>query len=183
MGRERIAELRVEKLYHLWLVSLVDPDGMFINEYSNLMDLMDDLPFTYVLELDRGRYLDGIELRTRFDYEASDSRLSVYKVLEEKECSILECLVALFCRYSDDILVEPGDNSLAPELFYTALGNLGLLSMDDSAFDEAKSVTVLEKWCKKQVYIFGNGDKNLSNGVQNLDLFLEIGRFVEEKYA
>ena len=162
--------------YHRWLISLVDPDGVFETNYRSLMSLMDKTSYYYVLPLDKNRYLDGIAMRDRYDYEVNRSRWDVLDVLGDKECSILECLVAVFCRYSDDILVEPGENSLAPELFYVSLENLGLLDQDDEHFDIAKSSEILEKWCEKRVYI-------LSHGGKNLDLFSEIGKYSSEKYV
>lgn len=166
----------VEHEYHRWLISLVDPDGVFETNYVSLMSLLDKTTYIYRLPMDKNRYLDGIAMRDRYDYEINRSRFDVLDVLGDKECSILECLVALFCRFSDEILVEPGENSLAPELFYVSLENLGLLDQDDSRFDLSKSSDILDKWACGKLHIFSHRGKNL-------DLFSEVGKYSSEKYV
>lgn len=161
--------------YHRWLVSLVDSGHMFWNNYKKLMAHLDERTYVYRSELDKNRYVDGLALREQYDYEVNESNFDVLDSLGDKECSCLECLVALFTRYSDNILVEPGDNSLAPELFYTAMENLGLISMDDVCFDSRKVDEILDDWMKNRVWIFEKCGKNS-------DLFLQCGKFCGKKY-
>ena len=152
--------------YHEWLVSLVDPTGAMSRRYSELLWCLDEVDYRYRVELDQNRYLDGLKMREEFDEETDfrdnfGRKISVSESLSCKKCSVLECFVALFTRYSDTILTEPGDPSVAPELFYDALSTLGLLYFDDykdnfddifvilDEFMDGKKCMFCVKKCKK----------------------------------
>lgn len=159
--------------YHNWLISLIDtPDKEFSRNYSVLMTILDMIEYKWKNPKDENRALDGIELRNRFSDELGDK----YSFRRFMPCTILECFVALFTRYSDTILVEDGDPSVAPELFFDALEGLGLLEFDDSHIDEEKILDILHLFVTGKIGIFGE-----KSGRFKTDLFMQVGKFCMNK--
>ena len=140
--------------YHRWLVSVVDtPEKDFSRYYTCLTDHMDGKAYRYVVARDQDRYVDGLHLR------------DVYGIRRDGPCSILECLVALFAKYSDTVLTDPGDVSVAPELFYDAMEHLGLLFFDDSRYDFRQVEDILEGFLEWKIRLFGVKNCKKSEGI------------------
>lgn len=151
--------------YHDWIISLVDtPDGDFYQHYSHLMDILDDVEFIAVNWSDENRIVDAYELRNRYDYDENEHRMRLSDVLSDKKPSVLEVLSATFTRYSDNVLVEPGDPSVAYRMFEHILGDLDFTRFDDSwRFDEGVVREILEKWMTKKLKTYTLCKKNVKS--------------------
>lgn len=153
--------------YHRWLVSLVDNDYHELEAYyTKLMWILDDIPYKWHLKSDENRYDDGLKMRALYDERINLTDISLENdVIFGKEPSILEVLVALFTRYSDDIVVGPWGKSVAPRLFYEFLGNFGLKSCDDSgSFSEKSGNFEPEVRAKMEEFMEKSGKKCLFSG-------------------
>lgn len=154
--------------YHEWLISLVDtPDEDFRYNYVKLMDFLDIVEYKWNNQKDENRAIDGINLRDEYSDIYGD-----YGFRDGMPCTVLECLVALFVRYSDTILVDAGSESVAPELFFDCMECFGLLQYDDMRFDWRGVDEILEPWISGKITIF-----NMPTG----DLFLQVGKYAMSK--
>jgi hypothetical protein len=152
--------------YHDWIVSLIDtPDSDYSVHYSKLMWILDDIEYISLNWSDDNRVADAFLLRNRYDDEENCHRLTISKRLSDKNPSILEVLSALFTRYSDDILTEPGDPSVGFLMFETVLRDLDLLKCDDFfTFSRSEIEEKTLKWMvgdKKTYTECIKSDKNL----------------------
>lgn len=167
--------------YHRWLISLVDnSSGELYMNYSHLLGAMDDLEYTPKHRLDANRTIDGIEMRDKYDgyFNSNGKGTDVSELLASKPCSILECLVALCTRYSENVAVDAGEKSIAPLLFYEILTNLGLLDASDDRY--------LSKNDENLLHIlsvgFGGGSYfDVKNG-KNMDIWSQCGKYVYDNF-
>ena len=174
----RSGKLEVVYDYKDWLISLVDtPENDFRRYYTKLMNDLFDKDYPWMRGHNGDRFDDGIELRSRYDIYVRDGETHVIKTLSGKPCSILECLVALFNRYSDSVLTDPGDPSVAPELFYDALNGLELLFFDDSRYDFEAVNDILDQFLVYKKCMF-----SVKSVKKVTDLWLLTGKYSMEKW-
>ena len=115
--------------YKNWVMGIVmDKEHQF---YYELLDKLFHTEFTWFVKGDENRAADGVHLRTIF----CDLNKLEGDIFDEP-CNVLEMMVALSVRCSEDILWD-GENNWTPYLFWTMIDNLGLLDMVDGVFDEA----------------------------------------------
>lgn len=99
--------------YFEWLCNKIG----YQEEYYYLLEYLFNNNFIWVIDMDENRALDGLYLRRRFVDEEGVRG----DPFENRECTILEMLVALSIRLEDEIM---GDPNL--EIFWKMLDNLGL---------------------------------------------------------
>lgn len=121
----------VRELYEDWLMGIVaDSDHL---DYRYLLDYLFNIEFTWSVDGDENRAADGIHLRSIFEDE---SQITWRIFNEDDPCSVLEMMVALSLRGSEDILWD-GENDYTPFLFWTMIDNLELTNCTDRAFNES----------------------------------------------
>lgn len=108
-------ETPVEKAYFSWLIGLVNG-----GRNKSLLQYLHGVRFYSVLKLDENRAADGQGLRDDFEYSTN---IPVDE-LEDKDCTVLEMLVALARRISD-ITYEDGSVEI-PKWFWILIHNLKL---------------------------------------------------------
>lgn len=157
--------------YHGYLVSLVDTSTHdLMQNYSFLMDYLDDIPYESSNKLDHSRIVDAYYLREKYDNNENHSSFyDVSDLLSDKEPSILEVFVALLTRYSDEVLTDPGDFSKAPEIFHDILRNIGALGCDNYHFSKEMADSFADSFLKKRVFLTENEKK--------MDIFMALGKF------
>ncbi|MBP5596945.1 MAG: hypothetical protein J6Y02_16295 [Pseudobutyrivibrio sp.] len=99
--------------------------------YRYLLDYLFHIEFTWSVKGDENRASDGLHLRSIFEDESGMS----LKIFEDDPCNVLEMLVALSVRGSENILWD-GENNWTPFIFWTMIDNLGLKDCMDGAFNE-----------------------------------------------
>ena len=167
-------EKEVVNDYREWLVAFVDtPKRDFQKYYTNLIDILFTTPFRWKVKRDQDRYADGLYLRKRY---LDETLIDIDKDLMP-ECSVLEFLVALFVRYSDTVLTEPGDDSVAPDLFYDAIAHLNLLFFDDEKHDFEGVYDTLERLMDCKILLFPVSFSKKSEG-----FFLQVSKYSMEKW-
>lgn len=117
--------------YFNWICELIHCKGRRTRSYNKLLRYLYDVDFTYLIDLDENRAQDGLDLRERFEYE---TKRTLIPYLGDKQCSVLEMLVALALRCEEQIMDNAEENRLG-EWFWGMIENLGLGRMSDSKFD------------------------------------------------
>lgn len=110
--------------------------------------------FIWILDRDRNRASDGVELRDQY----MDSRnIQAFSLPElQQPCSVLEMMVALAQRCDFQTMTNYDDNK-AWYWFDEMLKSLGLYDMDDQNFDEGFVDYVLNRWMMREHDTDGNG--------------------------
>lgn len=122
----------IEEEYLEYLKNLVhaDDNGEYYN-YSNLIDRLWKTEYSPFMADDSNRRSDGISYRFTFAYNCGHSYDDIYNsVLNDKECSILEMMIALAARMEDQYL----SNWIEDRTyiwFWRMIDSLGLKEYDD----------------------------------------------------
>ena len=148
----------INDAYFDWMYNLVC-DGKYSKRrsYRKLFEHMHNRPFTYILEMDGNREADGIALRYRFAYEHKYDDRMIAGYLDDKQCSVLEMLVALSLRCEEHIMSNDEYGDRTGEWFWAMMDNLGLRHMNDSSFDEQYTDMILDKFLNREYERNGKG--------------------------
>ncbi len=112
----------VVNTYTRWLRGLVHKSGP--SPYDILFDMAFVIRYEYFVPNDYNRAQDGLNLRSRFEYETS------LKLPDLGECRILEFLIALAIRLNEAVYDNRNPNR-EPFWFWTLIDNLGLDKYND----------------------------------------------------
>ena len=83
--------------YFEWMYHLVCKDVNSLS-YRKLLCQLYDTPFEPRIAMDENRAEDGVELRYRFGYEHGLDGATIAGCLDNRDCSVLEMMVALSIR-------------------------------------------------------------------------------------
>lgn len=131
--------------YFDWLCDIVhanDPQDSFIE----LMKVLFETDFYWVIDNDINRAEDGKHLRSDFE---NQSLYSDYSVIYDKPCSVLEMLIALSIRIDEEVMWNPGKGNRAVTWFWEMLENLEIADIDDYSFCDPKNRYQIEKVLEK----------------------------------
>ena len=109
----------VDNAYFSWLMDKIE---CYDDEYIQIMEILDDIPFRWTVDHDDNRAEDGKCLRELFMYEEDWHTCPK----EDQECSVLEMLVALAERIEEDIMWDPNEFDRSADWFWMMINNLGI---------------------------------------------------------
>lgn len=150
---------RMNQAYFDWLSHLVGDDKyMRSKHYTRLFRLLHESEFIYILDMDGNRAADGVDMRLRFAYESGRS-VSVADLYSEIEmpCSIFEMLVALAVRCEEHIMDDVSFGDRTGKWFWQMIISLGLLSSNDSKFDQRKVEDIITIFLRREYEPTGRG--------------------------
>lgn len=113
--------------YFNWICQVMhadDPD-------HGLMHLMAELysiEFTWTVDMDENRAMDGIALRENWFMADAE------EAWDRAPCSVLEMMAALAIRIDEEIMWDPDEGERAHIWFWEMVSNLGLGELDDSVW-------------------------------------------------
>ena len=125
--------------YFNWLCKLVSDRQH--TRFKEVLKLLHEKEFIYIIDMDGNRYEDGIELRYRFAYECGHDYRIIASCLDTRPCSILEMMIALALRCEEHIMDDYSIGNRTAQWFWDMMNSLGLGRMDDihvqkDVFDE-----------------------------------------------
>lgn len=140
--------------YFSWLLGNLDivpgSDGLYEEYYEVLLELF-SIEFRYVIEKDFNRVSDALMLRKRFE---NDLRREVEW---HNNCSVLEILIGLSRRLSEDVLGDENDENLKKHWFWTWFYNLGLMNFGGRNFNKIEVVGRVSLWMNRDFEYDGLG--------------------------
>lgn len=141
--------------YFNWLYDIACADR-FSNElsYRKLLIYLHTREFTYVIEKDKSRAADGVDLRCRFAQEISDMRVVEWL---SGPCSVLEMMVALSLRCEETIMDDPKFGNRTSQWFWRMVANLGFGYMNDKRFDKKEADAIVNRFLDRRFSPNGNG--------------------------
>lgn len=142
--------------YFEWMYQLVC--GNVKNaSYRKLLCQLYDTVFDYSLAMDGNRAEDGIDLRYRFGYEHNLEGSVIASCLDDKECSVLEMMVALAIRCEEHIMDNPDIGDRTGQWFMNMIKNLGLIEMTDDHFTREYVAQILTRFLDRKYERNGDG--------------------------
>ena len=119
-------EMREE--YFKWLCDFVyDKKRMSRGlSYNKMFSYLFDTPFSYILPMDGNRAEDGIDLRYRYGRENGIADAAVATRLDNRDCSVLEMMVALALRVEDQIMTNPDIGNRVGQWFWDMIVSMGI---------------------------------------------------------
>lgn len=155
----------IQNEYFDWMYNLVNCKP----RYQRLLHRLDDIPFTYSIPMDGNRAEDGVDLRYRFGGECGYDDRTIARFLDDRDCSVLEMMVALALRCEEHIMCNPDIGDQTGRWFWNMIESLGLIDMTDRRFNIYYVDTIIDMFLDRSYKRNGKGGLFT---VENCDLDL-----------
>lgn len=170
---------RLDQRYFEWLYSLVYGDNDYsCLTYRKLSDLLYNIEFTYRLELDENRAIDGVDFRYRFGYEEGYSRRIIEEYLDDRPCNVFEMMVALAFKVEEQIMTDYDYGNRTGQWFWNMIVSLGLGTMHDENFSEGYARRVIFRFLDGDYEANGRGGlftiDNCSRDLRDMDIWSQF---------
>lgn len=139
----------LEILYFNWLYAKIHLSEVPYSSYSELLKVLHDTEFVWLLTGDDNRAEDGTDLRTEFIRE---SGLDIDRSWFDSGCSVLEMMVAFTRRANFEV-----DDISMQEWFWQFVSNLGLSDFHDDNIDHELVKSMLETFVWRTYEYDGTG--------------------------
>lgn len=145
-------------IYFEWMYSLVCGREKYSRlSYKKLLWFLYNTEFTWIIELDCNRAVDGVDFKYRFGYENKYPRHTIERYLDNGECSVLEMMVALAFKMEEQIMDDSEYGDRTGQWFWNMIVNLGLGNMHDNNFNESYSHRIISKFLDRDYRPNGKG--------------------------
>ena len=144
-----------------WIYSIICGENDYNHlSYRKLIAFLNDIEFTYILEMDENRAQDGIDFRYRFGYTKGYSRDVIARYLDNRPCSVLEMMVALAFRVEEQIMDDYEYGDRTGQWFWNMIVSLGLGQMHDGCFNPKSNDINIEDGRNLRKRILGRKKSN-----------------------
>ena len=141
--------------YFDWLCQLVyDRRHTYFRE---LLTLLHNREFVYIIDMDGNRFEDGIELRYRFARERGYDYRLIASELDIRPCSILEMMIALALRCEEHIMDDYTLGNRTSQWFWGMIDSLGLRQMDDQHINKITCDKIIDTFLDRNYAPNGRG--------------------------
>lgn len=164
--------------YYNWMCQLVYTPGYSPQDkYTKLLSLLYLTPFEYTNILDGNRESDGVNLRYHYGYLFNVPSPQITVELDTRPCSVLEMMIALACK-CEDIFSDMQLGNRTGQWFWEMIWNLGLISYDDTNFDELHVRHILRRFFTNTYSKDGSGSLfriiNSQEDLRNVDIWTQM---------
>ena len=161
--------------YFEWLCRLVCYDVEFdLVSHQRFLRYLHNIEFVYTIDMDANRAEDGIYLRYRFGYESNYDDRMVSSLLDDRQCSVLEMLVALAVRCEENIMSDPDIGNRTGLWFWDMIDNLGLDHLDT----EEHVRQVITKFLNREYEANGEGGlftlKHCNRDLREIEIWYQL---------
>lgn len=136
--------------YYKWMIQMIDPYKDTAKVYSGLLKELDNIPYTYELEMDGNREEDAYDLRRVYFSQNQGS-------YDFGSPSVLEVMVALARRCEDNIMHDPEWGDRTDEWFWNMVVSLGFSECKGSDIDIQHVDTVVNNMLNRKYPKNGEG--------------------------
>lgn len=175
--------------YFTWMCQLVMkqhhlPKYSRNHSYYKLLHFLHSTAFNYTIPMDGNREADGIDLRYRFGYENNIRDSVIARYLDDRECSVLEMMIALAIRCEENIMDDPDIGDRTSQWFWNMIINLGLGEMNDVKYDEEYAQDVIERFLDRDYGRNGEGGlftvKHSGRDLRNVEIWYQMCWYLDE---
>lgn len=155
-----------------------------------MLGVLYDKEYFYLNDFDKSRAEDGIALRENWLFsEYPELPEEAISILDNRPCSVLECLIALCERVWNDILYDPSSEETTSLLFQHAIHNLKLDYYDNDSINDgsiAEIDRIIGRWLDGKIKADGTGSpfivRNPSKPMRGSDLWTQANMYVEDNF-
>lgn len=167
----------VENQYFNWLYdnicSMRAHDDI---SYYKILNLLFIRPFSFTVQMDENRAIDGIALRYYFDMDTNpNSSLAINTI--DRTCSVLEMMYALAMKIENEVMDDPRYGDRTNQWFWDMMKNLGLSMMTDDQYDENIANDIIDRFLFRQYNHDGKGNifyvKNSHEDLRELEIWIQ----------
>lgn len=172
--------------YYRWLCSRICDRNHPYSSYSELLNVLFEVPFTYTIEMDRNRDFDGRELRYLFADSNYIPSLEITVSFSDKPCSILEMMVALSIRCEDQIMYDPDIGNRTGDWFWDMIENMGLIYQTNKTFEPNVVFKHIDRFLQRRYKANGDGGlfklKNPKEDMRKVEIWYQLMWYLEELF-
>lgn len=171
--------------YFLWLCSFTS-DKHKISTHSKLLNYLHNVSFVYIFDMDGNRAEDGVDLRYTFGRELEIPDYIVTSMLDYRDCTMLEMLVALSIRCEKHIMDDIDIGDRTPQWFWIMMDNLGVSKMNDKNFNRTKLSKNLDIFLNRKFKPNGEGGLFITDNerldMRNIDIWYQLCVYLDENF-
>ena len=145
-----------EEEYYGWLLDKVTDSDFNPSQYSTLMRTLYNTEFTWIVDGDENRAIDGIKLRDEYAEFIGSPPMDVLIYLD-RPCSVLEMMIALACRTENQIMEDLFVGPRFGRWMKVMITSLGLRYETDDYFDENYVDYIITSFLKREYERDGDG--------------------------
>lgn len=172
-------EIEMQNEYFEWMCSLVAGK----KRDQRLLMHLHDVAFVYIIPMDGNRAEDGIELRYRFGRENGYDERIVAAYLDDRDCSVLEMMIALAFR-CEDVMYDPDAGDQTTRWFWTMIDSLGLSNMSDEHYNKQYVDATIDILLNRQYERNGEGGlftvKNCDVDMRSIEIWYQMSRYLND---
>lgn len=177
---------RLENEYFEWLCNkTIYWKNRSYTPYRKVLQLLHSQDFYYLMPMDDNRYVDGISLRYLFGEERGYSDNIIASLLDDRDCSVLEMMVALSNRCEIEIMAKPNGEDNTGYWFWCMMASLGLNKMTDDIFDKDRVMDILHCFLERQYDYNGKGGlftlKNPKTDLRKIEIWSQLMCYLNER--
>lgn len=171
---------QVDEQYFNWLHDICTK-GMFAETISvrELLKCLHSIEFTYLLEMDGNRAVDGMQLRYAFEKESDIRDAALYL---NSPCSVLEMMVALAVRMERSIMTDTRYGDRTQQWFWGMVNSLGLKGQWNDGFDEQLIREHISVFLNRKYSPDGSGGlftvKNTQTDFRDIEIWAQMNRYI-----
>lgn len=147
--------------------------------YRKLLMHLHNIEFTYLIDKDENRAVDGMNMRWRFACE--EGYRDVPECLDGP-CSVFEMMIAVAIKCEEDIMDDPGYGDRTAQWFWNMITSLGLGSMNDRNYDREFVDDVIERFLDREYEPDGKGGlftiRNCDCDLRTIEIFYQMCRYL-----
>lgn len=172
--------------YFNWMYHLVCNENRQRTKisYRKLLQFLHSVIFVPIIDMDDNRRVDGISFRYRFAFENGYPDAYIDEFLNDRDCSVLEMMIALAYRVEDDITDNYMYGNRTGQWFWSMIVNLGLNNMDDKNFDFNYCEKVIDRLLSRQYKPNGQGGlfilKHPLRDMRDVDIWCQCMWYIDE---
>lgn len=175
----------LNRRYFEWMCHIVCDASHYAKNtsYKRLLTKLHNSPFDYVMAMDGNRSEDGVNLRYRFGREKNISDAIIAAYLDNRQCSILEMMIALSIRCEEHIMEDSDIGDRTGQWFWNMIVSLGLGNMTDRRYDIHLVNDIIQKFVDRDYSPDGRGGlftvKNCRKDMRDIDIWYQMCMYLE----
>lgn len=139
--------------YYKWMMGMIDLHGD-VDNYACLLQHLNDIPFTYLMDDDYNRYIDGKSIRYEFAWRYFIPYAEIDECFGGDEPTVLEVMLALAFKLATSFMSGSEDTAT---IFWIMINHLGLIEMVNNNYDYYYVDMIIGKFLNRQYCTDGQG--------------------------
>jgi len=160
--------------YFIWITGIAREWCSDYGSYDQLIKILYLTPFYSCIAMDKNRVEDAINLRSRYSNAIS----------RNEPASVLEVMMALAYRCEEEFMADPDYGDREGQWFYSMIQSLGLAGMTDDCFNLVYTMSILDKFVKRQFKPNGEGSlftvRNSNQDFRKTEIWYQMCWYLDE---